>query len=89
MEMIQTNKLAGYAFAGLLLSACGGNQNQPTQEQRAALRKPLFATEHTIIDRRSGAKAHLDAATESLVEEGPDANPHVNKERNAYFGDQQ
>ena len=84
--MIQRNKLAGYALTGLLLAACGG-ANQPTEEQRAAIRQPLFATEHTIIDRRSGAKPDLDAA----IKEKPDANSHTNPDfnpqRNAYFGD--
>lgn len=76
--MMQRNKLAGCTLAVLLLSACGG-ANQPTEEQRAALRQPLFATEHTIIDRRPGVKTDLDGA----IEEKPDINP----QRNAYFGD--
>jgi hypothetical protein len=62
-----------------MITACGGDVDQPTQEQRAALRQPLFATEYTIIDRRSGARPDLDPA----IEERPDANP----QRNAYFGD--
>ena len=77
--MIQRNRLAGYALAGLLATACGGDADQPTPEQRAALTQPLFATEHTIIDRRSVAKTDHDQA----IEEKPDANP----QRNAYFGD--
>ncbi|MBT7370175.1 MAG: DUF3604 domain-containing protein, partial [Gammaproteobacteria bacterium] len=39
----------------------------------------MFATEHTIINRRSGADTNHDGANE----ERPKANP----ERNAYFGD--
>ena len=66
----------------VLLAACGG-ANQPTKEQRAAIRQPLFATEHTIVDRRSGARTDQNGSNE----EKPDANPHVNPERNAYFGD--
>ena len=71
--------LGGMALAGMLLTACGGGADPPTQEQRAALRQPLYATEYTIIDRRSGAKTDIDPA----IEERPDANP----QRNAYFGD--
>jgi len=84
--MIQRNKLAVGTLAALLLTACDGG-NQPTQEQRLAIRQPLFATEHKIIDRRSGVKPDLDSAIEPLVERGPDSKPHVNTERNAYFGD--
>ena len=84
--MIQRNQLAGYALAGLLLTACGG-ANQPTEEQRVALQQPLYATEYTIIDRRSEAMNDLDGAIGSSVEQGPDANPDFNPERNAYFGD--
>ena len=80
--MMQRVKLAVCTMAGLLLTACGGG-NQPTQEQRSALRQPLFATEHTIIDRRSSVKTDLDGAIESFVKRGPDINP----QRNAYFGD--
>ena len=69
------NVLAGLALVGMLLSACGGNADAPTQAQRAALTQALFTTEHTIIDRQSDAKPDL--------EERPDANPN----RNAYFGD--
>jgi len=73
--MIRRNRLAAIALTGMLLSACGGDVDQPIKEQRAALRQPLFATEHTIIDRRSDAKPDF--------KERPDANP----QRNAYFGD--
>jgi len=82
--MMQRNLLSVCTLLGLL-TACGG-ANQLTQEQRAAIRQPLFATEHTIIDRRSGVKADLDDAVKS-AERGPDINPHFNPERNAYFGD--
>ena len=43
------------------------------------MRQPLFATEHTIIDRRS----HRDPA----VEDQPATHRHRNPERTAYFGD--
>ena len=65
-------------IAGLLLASCGGGSQQ-NQEQRTAIRQPLFATEHTIIDRRS----HRDPA----VEDQPATNRHRNPERTAYFGD--
>ena len=84
--MIQRNKIAVCTIAGLLLSACGSD-NQPTQEQRSALRQPLFATEHTIIDRRSAVKTGLDGAIDSSAEKGPEINPYFNPQRNAYFGD--
>ncbi len=80
--MIQKSKLVACTLAGLFLAGCGGN-NQPTQEQRDVLRQPLFATEHTIIDRRSSADSNLDGANE----ERHGTNPHFSPERNAYFGD--
>ncbi|MBT6557689.1 MAG: hypothetical protein HON25_04715, partial [Gammaproteobacteria bacterium] len=55
--MMQISKLAGYALAGLALSACGGG-TQPTQTQRDALRKPLLETDYAIIDRRSSIKSN-------------------------------
>ena len=68
--------ITGCIFVGVLLSACGGG-TQPTEEQRMALRQPLFETEHKIIDRRS--------STES--DQSPVNKPPINPERNAYFGD--
>jgi len=68
------------AGAVLLLAACGGGSNQLTAEQRASLAKPLFATEHTIIERED--------ATDRA--EGNDTKPDVTPDastRNAYFGD--
>ncbi len=64
----------------LLLTACGG-ANQPTEEQRAALAKPLFATEYTIVER--GDQTDLDQSNGDR----PDANPPISPRRNAYFGD--
>lgn len=83
---MQRTRIAGYALTGMLLAACGSD-DAPTQEQRAGRTQPLFATEHTIIDRRPGADAGFVPAVDSNVEEGPDANPNFNAERNAYFGD--
>ena len=74
--MIGKTKLVVCVFTLLSLIACGGS-NQPTAEQRAALAKPLFETEHKIIDRRSGFKVNLEQAHK----------PPVNPDRNAYFGD--
>lgn len=75
-EMIQRDKLAVCALVLLLLTACGGG-NQRSQEQRSAIRQPLFETEYNIVDRRSSAEAYLDFADK----------PPINPERNAYFGD--
>jgi len=66
----------GLALATGVLSACGGGSGTPTPEQRAALAKPLFATEHTIVDRQSAT------ATPSAP-----GGLSKNTNRNAYFGD--
>jgi len=73
-----TKALAGIALSGVLLTACGG-ANQPTEAQRAALAKPLFATEHTIVERTTGDQTDLDQSNGD--------RPDVNPDRNAYFGD--
>jgi len=73
-----TKALAGIALSGFLLTACGG-ANQPTEAQRAALAKPLFATEHTIVERTTGDETDLDQSNGD--------RPDVNPDRNAYFGD--
>ncbi len=73
-----TKALAGIALSGVLLTACGG-ANQPTEVQRAALAKPLFATEHTIVERTTGDETDLDQSNGD--------RPDVNPDRNAYFGD--
>ena len=65
-------------IVGLLVVSCGGNDQQ-TQEQRTAVRQGLFATEHTIIDRRSGEAPAVDGQ--------PEVISVVNPERSAYFGD--
>ncbi|MFT6437513.1 MAG: hypothetical protein ACJAVI_005588 [Candidatus Azotimanducaceae bacterium] len=76
--MMRRNSTVVYTLAMLLLAGCGGN-NQMTQEQRSAIRQPLFATEHTIIDRRSDSDPDVGKKT--------DPSPDFNPERNAYFGD--
>ena len=68
--------LTAIALSGALLSACGGN-NQPTAEQRAALARPLFETEHTIVERGDQTKP------DRTNSDRPDPNP----DRAAYFGD--
>ena len=69
-------RLSQAALMCLFLVSCGGG-NEQTAAQRAAIGQGLFATEHTIIDRRSGSKVNFGLADK------PPANP----ERNAYFGD--
>jgi len=63
--------------AGCLVG-CGGGANQPTEAQRAALAKPLFETEHTLVERSPQDASGKDPATTSTT-----SNPL----RNAYFGD--
>ena len=53
--------LAGMALAGMLLTACGGDDDLPDGNQRALLGQPVFATEHTIIDRRPDANSQRNA----------------------------
>ena len=56
--------------------SCGRGSNQPTDAQRAALSKPLFETEHSIVERSDEADPSVDSKTGTY-----------NKLRNAYFGD--
>ena len=60
----------------ILAAACGGG-NQPTEAQRAALAKPLFETDYTIIEPGNQS------------DPGPSKGdrPAANPDRNAYFGD--
>ena len=78
MQNQNTRAIAGIAIVMLisLLCSCGGGSNRPTPEQRAALAKPLFQTEHTIIERGS---ATADVRSE--------VSAPVDGRRNAYFGD--
>jgi hypothetical protein len=56
------NRVAAIALAGALLSACGGDDDPPVQNQnRAGLAQPLFATGHTVVDRRVEANPQRNA----------------------------
>ena len=56
-----TTLLASVAIGSLLLASCGGD-DQPDQTQNAAARgQSLFATEHTIVDRRVDANPERNA----------------------------
>lgn len=61
----------------ILSAGCGGGGNQPTEAQRAALAKPLFETEYTIVERGIQSDPGQPSG------DRPEANP----DRNAYFGD--
>ena len=63
-----------------MISACGGS-NQPNAAQRAALSRPLFETEHNIIDRRPDFKVSSEVSLDTA------GRPPLNPDRNAYFGD--
>ena len=60
-----------------LLVSCGRGGTQPTEAQRAALAKPLFDTEHKIIDR----------GDQTVVAATGQARSAPNPNRDAYFGD--
>jgi hypothetical protein len=54
--------LAGIAAVGILLTACGGGDDSPDQNQSGArLTQPVFATDHAIIDRRPDANPQRNA----------------------------
>lgn len=73
---MQRDNLAVCMLVILLITGCGGGDQQT---QRKAVRQPVFATEHKIIDRRS--------ETGTVAEEQSGSRPHRNPARNAYFGD--
>ena len=53
--------LASMALAGMLLTACGGDDDQPDRNQRGVLAQPVFVTDHTIVDRRPDANPQRNA----------------------------
>ena len=53
--------LASMALAGMLLTACGGDDDQPDGNQRAVLAQPVFVTGHAIVDRRPDANPQRNA----------------------------
>ena len=53
--------LASMALAGMLLTACGGDDDQPDENQRAVLAQPVFVTGHAIVDRRPDANPQRNA----------------------------
>ena len=70
-------KLRLFFVIGLAMVSvsCGGG-SQPTEAQRAALARPLFETEHTVVERSGTSDSSSDRKTDSYDEL-----------RNAYFGD--
>ena len=70
--------LFGLLTLACLAAGCGG-ANQPSETQRTALTKPLFETEHTIVERLTGDQKNLERQN--------DDRPDPNQDRNAYFGD--
>ena len=68
-------------FSGLLIVVfiigCGGGNKQDQELQRAALSKPLFPTEHVLVEPQTKQQNNV---TES-------SRPAANPIRNAYFGD--
>ena len=73
--MSQQKLFSVFALAIVCIS-CGQGSNQPTDAQRAALSKPLFETEHSIVERSDEADQSVESKTGTY-----------NKLRNAYFGD--
>ncbi len=54
--------LAGIGVAATLLTACGGSDDSPVQNQSGArLSQPVFVTDHAIIDRRPDANPQRNA----------------------------
>ena len=61
--MMRRNRivLAGIALAGTLLTACGCDDEPDQNQSGARLGQPLFATDHTVIDRRVEANPQRNA----------------------------
>ncbi len=53
--------LAGIALSGALLTACGGDDLPDRNQSAAGLGQSLFATDHTIVDRRPDANPQRNA----------------------------
>ena len=59
--MMRRNRLAGVALAGTVLTACGGDDLPDQNQSGARLAQPVFATDHTIVDRRVDANPQRNA----------------------------
>jgi hypothetical protein len=61
--MMRRNRkvLAGIALSSTLLAACGGDDLPDRNQTGAGLTQPVFATDHTIIDRRVDANPQRNA----------------------------
>lgn len=52
--------LAGILLSGVLLNACDGDDQPDRNQNLVGLGQSVFATEHTIIDRRADANQHFN-----------------------------
>ena len=59
--MKRRNRLAGMALVGTLLTACGGDERPDQNQGAAVLAQSVFATDHTIINRRVDANPQRNA----------------------------
>ncbi len=50
--MMPTIRLVAAALAAILLSACGADDQPDSNARAAGFNQPLFATDHTLVDRR-------------------------------------
>ena len=58
---MRRNRLAGIVLSGVLLSACGVDDLSDRDPIGPRLAQPVFATEHTIVDRRVDANPQRNA----------------------------